>query len=144
MCFRVQWSRLRNKIRDQTEHAQYILETIAKLEQCGEVPARPNEIQEGYERVADAYGATPLTTLKSIQDHLSDLQRYGESASGLDPEYFTHARLSGPSRTEQGAQRRSVLRVRTGPRSGDRPRDERRDRRDRRLKAHEIHSLTSI
>nr|WP_245758078.1 hypothetical protein [Halobiforma haloterrestris] len=34
-------------------------------------------MQEGYERVADAYGATPLTTLKSIQDHLSDLHMLG-------------------------------------------------------------------
>lgn len=73
----VQRGRLRNKIRDQTEHAQYILETIAKLEERGEVPARSKEIQEGYERVADAYGATPLTTLKSIQDHLSDLHMLG-------------------------------------------------------------------
>ena len=73
----VQRGRLRNKIRDQTEHAQYILETIAKLEERGEVPARSKEIQEGYETVADAYGATPLTTLKSIQDHLSDLHMLG-------------------------------------------------------------------
>ena len=73
----VQRGRLRNKIRDQTEHAQYILETIAKLEERGEVPARSKEIQDGYETVADAYGATPLTTLKSIQDHLSDLHMLG-------------------------------------------------------------------
>ncbi|RKD95119.1 orc1/cdc6 family replication initiation protein [Halopiger aswanensis] len=73
----VQRGRLRNKIRDQTEHAQYILETIAKLEERNEVPARSKEIQEGYERVAEAYGATPLTTLKSIQDHLSDLHMLG-------------------------------------------------------------------
>ncbi|GAB3675134.1 orc1/cdc6 family replication initiation protein [Halopiger thermotolerans] len=73
----VQRGRLRNKIRDQTEHAQYILETIAKLEERDEVPARSKEIQEGYERVAEAYGATPLTTLKSIQDHLSDLHMLG-------------------------------------------------------------------
>jgi len=73
----VQRGRLRNKIRDQTEHAQYILETIAKLEKHGEIPARSKAIQEGYERVADSYGATPLTTLKSIQDHLSDLHMLG-------------------------------------------------------------------
>ncbi|NGM69537.1 AAA family ATPase [Natronolimnobius sp. AArcel1] len=73
----VQRGRLRNKIRDQTEHAQYILETIAKLEKRGDVPARSKEIQEGYEQVATAYGATPLTTLKSIQDHLSDLHMLG-------------------------------------------------------------------
>jgi orc1/cdc6 family replication initiation protein len=73
----VQRGRLRNKIRDQTEHAQYILETIAKLDQQGEVPARSKQIQKGYERIADAYGASPLTTLKSIQDHLSDLHMLG-------------------------------------------------------------------
>ncbi|SFT02937.1 orc1/cdc6 family replication initiation protein [Halostagnicola kamekurae] len=73
----VQRGRLRNKIRDQTEHAQYILETIAKLENRGEVPARSKTIQDGYEQVAEAYGTTPLTTLKSIQDHLSDLHMLG-------------------------------------------------------------------
>ncbi|TMT86959.1 cell division control protein Cdc6 [Haloterrigena sp. H1] len=73
----VQRGRLRNRIRDQTEHAQYILETIAKLEKRKEVPARSKTIQDGYEQVADAYGATPLTTLKSIQDHLSDLHMLG-------------------------------------------------------------------
>ncbi len=73
----VQRGRLRNKIRDQTEHAQYILEAIAKLEERGDVPARSKEVQEGYETVATAYGATPLTTLKSIQDHLSDLHMLG-------------------------------------------------------------------
>lgn len=73
----VQRGRLQNKIRDQTEHAQYILETVAKLEQRNEVPARSKTIQEGYEQVADAYGASPLTTLKSIQDHLSDLHMLG-------------------------------------------------------------------
>jgi archaeal cell division control protein 6 len=73
----VQRGRLRNKICDQTEHAQYILETIAKLELRGEAPARSKVIQTGYEGVADAYGASPLTTLKSIQDHLSDLYMLG-------------------------------------------------------------------
>ncbi|MDQ2052060.1 orc1/cdc6 family replication initiation protein [Natronolimnohabitans sp. A-GB9] len=74
---RVQRGRLQNKIRDQTEHAQYILETLAKLHERGEVPARSKTIQEGYERVADSYGSTPLTTLKSVQDHLSDLHMLG-------------------------------------------------------------------
>jgi archaeal cell division control protein 6 len=73
----VQRGRLQNKICDQTEHAHYILETVAKLEQRNEVPARSKTIQEGYERVATAYGASPLTTLKSIQDHLSDLHMLG-------------------------------------------------------------------
>ncbi|ELY55813.1 Cdc6/Cdc18 family protein [Natronococcus jeotgali] len=73
----VQRGRLQNKIRDQTKHAQYILETIAKLEQRDEIPARSKTIQSRYEQVANAYGASPLTTLKSIQDHLSDLHMLG-------------------------------------------------------------------
>ena len=36
---RVQRGRLENKIRDQTEHGQYILEAIANLQTRGEVPA---------------------------------------------------------------------------------------------------------
>nr|WP_275040350.1 hypothetical protein [Natronococcus jeotgali] len=50
---------------------------MAKLDQRGEVPARSKTIQTGYEQVADAYGTSPLTTLKSIQDHLSDLYMLG-------------------------------------------------------------------
>ncbi|MFC4438564.1 MULTISPECIES: orc1/cdc6 family replication initiation protein [Natrialbaceae] len=73
----VQRGRLQDKIRDQTEHAQYILETIAKLERQGAVPVRSKTVQERYEQVATAYGASPLTTLKSIQDHLSDLHMLG-------------------------------------------------------------------
>ncbi len=74
---RVQRGRLQNKIRDQTEHAQYILETVAKFEEQREVPVRSKTIQKKYEQVADAYGASPLTTLKSVQDHLSDLHMLG-------------------------------------------------------------------
>ena len=74
---RVQRGRLENKIRDQTEHAQYILEAIANLQSKGKVPVRSKEIQQTYEQVADSHAATPLSTLKSIQDHLSDLHMLG-------------------------------------------------------------------
>jgi len=74
---RVQRGRVANKIRDQTEHAQYILEAIATLQTGGEVPARSKEIQQTYERVAESHAASPLSTLKSIQDHLSDLHMLG-------------------------------------------------------------------
>lgn len=73
----VQRGRLENKIRDQTEHAQYILEAIATLAKDGALPARSKEIRTTYEAVADAHGASPLTTLKSVQDHLSDLHMLG-------------------------------------------------------------------
>ena len=73
----VQRGRLENKIRDQTEHGQYILEAIANLQSRGAVPARSKEIQRTYEEVADAHAASPLSTLKSIQDHLSDLHMLG-------------------------------------------------------------------
>jgi cell division control protein 6 len=74
---RVQRGRLENKIRDQTEHAQYILEAIANLQTSDAVPARSKEIQRTYEQVAGSHAATPLSTLKSIQDHLSDLHMLG-------------------------------------------------------------------
>jgi len=74
---RVQRGRLQNKIRDQTEHAQYILETVAKFEERDEVPVRSKAIQKKYEQIADAHGTSPLTTLKSVQDHLSDLHMLG-------------------------------------------------------------------
>ncbi|EMA18019.1 cell division control protein 6-like protein [Haloarcula amylolytica JCM 13557] len=73
----VQRGRLEDKIRDQTEHAQYILEAIANLQTQDEVPARSKELQQTYEQVADSHAASPLSTLKSIQDHLSDLHMLG-------------------------------------------------------------------
>jgi len=66
---------LHDKISDQTHHAQPILETIATLQQSGAVPARATEILRESERVGD--GVTPLSTLKSVQDHLSDLHMLG-------------------------------------------------------------------
>ncbi|OYR64432.1 cell division control protein Cdc6 [Halorubrum ezzemoulense] len=74
---RVQRGRVANTIRYQTEHAQYILEAIADFQTSGEVPARSKEIQRTYERVAESHATSPLSTLKSIQDHLSDLHMLG-------------------------------------------------------------------
>jgi cell division control protein 6 len=74
---RVQRGRLRNRIRDQTQHAQLLLETLAYLEQQSETPARSKTIKAQYEDVADSYAVGPLTTLKSIQTHLSDLHMLG-------------------------------------------------------------------
>ena len=73
----VQRGRLVNRVRDQTDHAQYILETIARLEERGETPVRSKEIQETYGQIAKSYATSPLTSLKSIQDHLSDLHMLG-------------------------------------------------------------------
>jgi len=73
----VQRGRLSNRIRDQTQHAQFILETIAHLEKEGNNPSRSKDIQTHYESVALSWASEPLTTLKSIQDHLSDLHMLG-------------------------------------------------------------------
>ncbi|QWC19425.1 orc1/cdc6 family replication initiation protein [Halorubrum sp. 2020YC2] len=73
----VQRGRLRNRIRDQTQHARFLLETLAYLEDRGETPARSKTIKTRYERVADSHAVDPLTTLKSIQNHLSDLHMLG-------------------------------------------------------------------
>ena len=73
----VQRGRLVNRIRDQTDHAQYILEAIARLEERGDTPVRSKEIQETYEQIAHSWATSPLTSLKSIQDHLSDLHMLG-------------------------------------------------------------------
>ncbi|QCC47218.1 Cdc6/Cdc18 family protein [Halobellus limi] len=73
----VQRGRLRNRIRDQTQHAQLLLETLAYIEQHEEAPARSKAIKNRYEDVADSHAVAPLTTLKSIQNHLSDLHMLG-------------------------------------------------------------------
>ena len=58
-------------------HSQLVLEAIAKLESTGQAPVRSKEIQGSYERVAKGWNYDPLTTLKSIQNHLSDLTMLG-------------------------------------------------------------------
>lgn len=88
--------RLSNRIRDQTQHAQLILETIAHLEQHDKTPVRSKAIQKHYETIAEAWGVDPLTSLKSIQDHLSDLHMLGflhknERNKGLNGgQYYEH------------------------------------------------------
>jgi len=67
----------KDRIRDQTDHAQYILEAVAILESDDETPVRSKAIQSHYEQVAKANATNPLTTLKSIQDHLSELHMLG-------------------------------------------------------------------
>lgn len=74
---KVQRGRLKNRIQDQTEHAQYILQATAILAVDGKTPARSKEIQHFYEHIVDSYGLEPLTSLKSVQDHLSDLHMLG-------------------------------------------------------------------
>ncbi|WP_241686217.1 cell division control protein 6-like protein [Halorubrum amylolyticum] len=74
---RVQRGRIANTIRDQTEYVWCVMETIATLQTSGGAPARSKEIQRTYERVAESHAASPLSTLKSIQDHLSDLHMLG-------------------------------------------------------------------
>ncbi|MFD1512495.1 orc1/cdc6 family replication initiation protein [Halomarina rubra] len=73
----VQRGRLRNRISDQTKHAQYVLEAVARLERDGQTPARSKQIMTTYEGVARSWGTDPLTTLKSIQGHLSELHMLG-------------------------------------------------------------------
>jgi orc1/cdc6 family replication initiation protein len=73
----VQRGRLKNRIRDQTQHAQLILEAIARLQTQGKAPVRSKVIKRQYESVANSWNHDPLTTLKSIQDHLSELHMLG-------------------------------------------------------------------
>jgi hypothetical protein len=53
------------------------LDAIATLQTGGEVPARLTAIQRTAERVAASHAASPLSTLKRIQDHLSDRHMWG-------------------------------------------------------------------
>ena len=114
----VQRGRLRNRIRDQTQHAQLLLETLAYLEQREKTPARSKTIKTRYESVADSHAVGPLTTLKSIQNHLSDLHmlgflhrtgqnhgerggRYYEYSLDLDPEIVLDIRREIESELEE-------------------------------------------
>jgi orc1/cdc6 family replication initiation protein len=73
----VKRGRLQDKIEDQSLHARLVLEAVAQLDHVGETPARSKEIMQMYRRVAAKRAEEPLTTLKSIQNHLSDLYMLG-------------------------------------------------------------------
>ncbi|MWV65153.1 AAA family ATPase [Halorubrum sp. JWXQ-INN 858] len=113
---RVQRGRVQDKLRDQTVHGQLILEAIARLETDDRTAVRSKEIRDVYERVAVGWDHDPLTTLKSIQNHLADLTMLGflertEQNSGraggahyqyeltLDPEIVLDTRQSIESDT---------------------------------------------
>ncbi|GAB3412037.1 DNA replication protein Orc8 [Haloparvum alkalitolerans] len=74
---RVRRGRVEDKLRDQTMHGQLILEAIARLETNGSVPVRSKEVQSTYEQTATHWDYDPLTTLKSVQNHLADLTMLG-------------------------------------------------------------------
>lgn len=74
---RVQRGRLSNKIRDQTTHAQLVLETIALLEQKNATPARTNDIYETYRTVSESWAHEPLSSVRGIYNHLTDLNMLG-------------------------------------------------------------------
>ena len=74
---RVQRGRVENKLRDQTMHGQLILEAVARLESKGQAPVRSKRVQKTYEEVSRSWDHDPLTTLKSVQNHLADLTMLG-------------------------------------------------------------------
>ncbi|MFB6127755.1 MAG: orc1/cdc6 family replication initiation protein [Halolamina sp.] len=74
---RVKRGRIEDKIREQTDHAQFVLEAIARLERHGEAPARSKHIRVAYMDLVEDSNIDPLTTLKSIQNHLADLEMLG-------------------------------------------------------------------
>lgn len=73
----VRRGRLKDKISDQSTHAQLVLEAMARIESEGRSPARSKEILSVYQDVAVERDQEPLSTLKSVQNHLSDLTMLG-------------------------------------------------------------------
>lgn len=67
----------RNRIRDQTTHAQLVLEGVARAQLADDGPVRTNRVRDAYEASAESHGHSPLTTRKSVLNHLSDLQMLG-------------------------------------------------------------------
>lgn len=74
---RVERGRAKNKIQDQTVHGQLVLEAVARLDLENKTPARSKMIRAAYEDVASEWGHDPLSSLKSVQNHLADLNMLG-------------------------------------------------------------------
>ncbi len=93
----VRRGRITHRIREQTDHAQLILESVARLEHEDNTPAKSKRIKTAYEHVAHSRDTDPLSTLKSVQNHLSDLEMLGflarnEHNDGLSGgSYFTYS-----------------------------------------------------
>ncbi|SEP32353.1 orc1/cdc6 family replication initiation protein [Halogranum amylolyticum] len=60
-----------------TDHGQYVLSTVISLDLKGETPCRSKTVFETYKQVLEKTDRKPLTTLKSIQNHLNELQMLG-------------------------------------------------------------------
>lgn len=73
----VERAHLTAQIEDQTDHAQYILEAVARLETEGKSPVQSKTVREKYRQVSWEHSTQPLTTLESIRNHLSDLEMMG-------------------------------------------------------------------
>jgi orc1/cdc6 family replication initiation protein len=73
----VRRGRITDRIREQTHHAQLILEAVARLDRTQEKPPKSRQVKEEYERVARQHDVAPLSTLKSVQNHLSELTMLG-------------------------------------------------------------------
>ncbi len=73
----VKRGRLQDKIADQSPHARHVLEAVAHIDHNDNTPVRSKEIMPTYQGIAEERGDDPLTTLRSIQSHLEDLQMLG-------------------------------------------------------------------
>lgn len=98
----VRRGRITERVREQTKHAQLIIEAVAHLEQDGMTDAKSKQIRDVYLDVAQKREVDPLSTLKSVQNHLSDLKMLGflareEHNDGLSGgSYFTYSLLLDP------------------------------------------------
>lgn len=74
---RVNRGQLRDKIDDQTMHAQMVLEAVAREQRQRGESIRTKQVQQRYKQVAESWDQEPLTSLKSVQNHLDDLHMLG-------------------------------------------------------------------
>lgn len=73
----VRRGRIMNRIREQPTHGQLLIETVAHLEKDRQTPVKSKTISNQYKSVANKRGVEPLSTLKSVQDHLNTLTMLG-------------------------------------------------------------------
>lgn len=74
---RVERGKIKDDISTLTDHGKYVLAAVAYLELVEETPARSKTIFTTYKQLTDSIDCTQLTTLKSIQNHLSELDMLG-------------------------------------------------------------------
>lgn len=110
---KIERGNLKKRISNLTVQQRHILHALALLEADEKTPARTKEIYSLYEQVCDQSSLDPLSTVRSVRDHLDEL-----SMQGFADQITRNEGRSGGKYHVYECSMRSDLVLSTGPRDG--------------------------